>query len=371
MSSPLKILHVEAGRNLYGGALQVLYLLRGLQARGCTNVLVCPHASEISTAATAAADRIYPISLGGDLDLAFVFRLARILRREQPDLVHLHSRRGADLLGGIAARLAGLPCLLTRRVDNPESPAWARIKYRLYQRVVTISEAIRRVLVNEGVEPEKVTCVHSAVDTARYTGDCDHRAFTDTFQIPAGHKVCAVIAQFIERKGHTYLLRAMPRILEVYPQVTFVFFGKGPLETALRQQCDRLGVAGNVRFAGFRNDLERFFGCFDLVVHPADMEGLGVSLLQAAASGVPIVGSNAGGIPEIVRDGVNGFLVPARDADALVEPVLNLLRDSELAKRLGEAGRELAARLFSIDAMVDGNLDVYRRLLAGVRRERA
>jgi glycosyltransferase involved in cell wall biosynthesis len=297
MNRSLKILHVEAGRNLYGGALQVLYLLRGLKQRGCANVLVCPADSEIAAAADAAG-RVYPVAMGGDLDIPFVFRLLRIIRREQPDLVHLHSRRGADLLGGVAARLAGLPTVLTRRVDNPESRRWVNIKYRLYDRVITISEAIRRVLIGEGVDPGKVRCIHSAVDTSRYTGECTREDFATMFNIPPDHRVCAVIAQFIERKGHGYLLRAIPKIVAAYPGVTFVFFGKGPLEQTLREQCNQLGIDAHVRFAGFRDDLADLFGCFDAVIHPADMEGLGVSLLQAAASGVPIVGTDIGAMVE-------------------------------------------------------------------------
>jgi glycosyltransferase involved in cell wall biosynthesis len=135
------------------------------------------------------------------------------------------------------------------------------------------------------------------------------------------------------------------------------------LEAELLGQIAALGLAGRVHLAGFRDDLDNLLGCLDLLVHPATMEGLGVSLLKASSAGVPILASSAGGIPEAVRDGVNGILVPPGDAAALATALGQLLADPALRRRLGEGGRELMRREFSTDAMVEGNLAVYRELL--------
>ncbi|MBN4841714.1 glycosyltransferase, partial [Citrobacter braakii] len=122
----------------------------GLRAAGVDSVLACPPGSAIAGAATAHA-RVHELPMGGDLDLGLVGRLRRLIRAERPDLVHLHSRRGSDVLGALAARLEGVPVVLSRRVDNPESRAWVVLKYRLHDRIVTISEGIRTVLRAEGV----------------------------------------------------------------------------------------------------------------------------------------------------------------------------------------------------------------------------
>lgn len=119
--------------HLYGGARQVLYLLEGLAERGVENLLVVPTGSAVGAKAGSGTARVEYIRMAGDLDLGVILRLYRIIRRESPDLVHLHSRRGADILGGVAARLAGVPALLTRRVDNPESRWLVGAKYRLYR----------------------------------------------------------------------------------------------------------------------------------------------------------------------------------------------------------------------------------------------
>jgi glycosyltransferase involved in cell wall biosynthesis len=358
----LTILHVEAGRHLYGGALQVYYLLCGLKERGCRNILVCPQDSSIAAAAHDAAE-IIALPMGGDLDFGFITRLRRVIREKRPDLVHLHSRRGADMLGGIAARLEKVPVILTRRVDNPESRFIARFKYRLYDKVLTISEGIRQVLIAEGVPAGKVECVHSAVDCARYRPECDHAWFNATFGVEPGDRVIGMVAQFIERKGHRHLLVAISELAREFPRLRVLLFGKGPLEAEVAAQVREFGLESRVHFGGFREDLERVLPCLELLAHPAEMEGLGVSLLQAAACAVPIVASAVGGIPEAVRHGENGLLVPPADPAALTAALAELLRDSVKARRLGDAGRRLVEREFSIAAMVEGNLAAYRRQL--------
>ncbi|MEW5755405.1 MAG: glycosyltransferase [Pseudomonadota bacterium] len=364
MSTPLKILHVEAGQHLYGGALQVFYLLRGLKARGVENILVCPRGSAIAQACQGIAT-VHEVALRGDLDLLFIPRLRRIIKQARPDLVHLHSRRGADTLGGIAARLSGAKCIVSRRVDNPESPFIARLKYRIYDHVVTISEGIRAVLLAEGVPAARVTCVHSAVDKDKFDRPCEREWFAAEFDLAPNTRALAVIAQLIPRKGHRHLLAILPEVLRQHPDVRVLFFGKGPLADELRQAIVQVGVQDQVRLAGFRDDLERVLPCLYGVVHPADMEGLGVSLLQAAAAGVPIIGTQAGGIPEIVRDGVNGYLIPPQSPEALRVALLKLLADEADAQRMGRAGQAIVTAEFSIQAMVAGNLRVYERLLRG------
>jgi len=365
MQKPLRILHVETGMNLYGGALQVHYLLQGLANReDIESVLVCPKDSAIAEAAMGNVKTLHAVPMKGDLDLLFIPRLMSIIKKENPDIIHLHSRRGADILGGIAAKLTGKRCILTRRVDNPENRVWASVKYRFYDRIITISEGIREVLVSEKIPSHKITCVHSAVDVELYSQTCDREWFLKEFGLKETSRVCGTIAQFIDRKGHHFLIRAIPEILKAVPEAVFMFLGKGPMEDQLKSQCRELGIENHVLFAGFRDDLDRIMGCLDLVIHPALMEGLGVSLLQAAAAGVPIVGTRTGGIPEIVRDGVNGYLLPPANVRSITDTVTKIFANRELAANFGENGRAIAFRSFSIESMVGGNLGMYREMMS-------
>ncbi len=359
----MKVLHLEFGRYLYGGALQVFYLLRGLQARGVENVLVCDRGSEIGRQARVIAP-VREIRMAGELDPRIFFQLGTIIRRERPDIVHVHSRRGADLWGGLAAMAQRTPAIITRRVDNPE-PVWlARGKYGMYRQVVTISEGIRDVLLREGIPEEKVICIHSAVDHEKYRVPHDRDWFRREFGFHPQEKVIGTIAQMIPRKGHRYLIEAAPEILAACPTARFLFLGQGPARTEIESLCRQAGLQDKVVFAGFREDLPRILPCLELVVHPALMEGLGVSLLQAAAAGIPMVATRAGGIPEIVRDGENGWLVDGGQPGPLGTRIIEILRDSSLARRFGENGRRIVEEEFSIERMVAGNAAVYASLLA-------
>jgi len=365
----MHILHIETGRNLYGGALQVLYLLRGLREKGVENILVCTAGSDICRTAAPYAD-VRAMPMKGELDLPFGVRLVRLTKACGPDIIHVHSRRGADLWGALAARCRRVPAVITRRVDNPEPALMARLKYRFYDRIVTISEGIRRVLLSEGIPKDKIVCVPSGVDHQRYRQPCDRRWFQREFDLLPTHRTIAMIAQFIPRKGHRILIEAARQILVSWPDARFLLFGKGPLEKEIQRLCEHNRIADKVIFGGYRDDLERILPCLDLLVHPAEMEGLGVSLLQAAAAGIPIVASRVGGIPEIVHDGLNGYLVEAGDVSGLTGRVTTILAEPEKARRLGSAGLKMVQSLFSTGAMVNGNLSVYRDVLSNKKNRR-
>jgi glycosyltransferase involved in cell wall biosynthesis len=358
----MKILHVEGGSRLYGGAQQVLYLLEGLAARGHANLLACPAGCALGEDAAPFAE-VHGLPMHGDADLTIAWRLAGLIRTHKPDLVHLHSRIGADLWGGVAARLTATPVVHTRRVDNPEPRALVALKYRLHDRVIAISEGIGRVLLSEGLPPAKLRVVRSAVDWARFQTPCARETVEARLGVTAGALLAGVIAQLIPRKGHRFLLAALPDLVRIHPSLRVLFFGQGPLEAELRDQIAALGLTEQVRFVGFRDDLHELLPCLDLLVHPATLEGLGVSLLQAASAGVPILASRTGGIPEAVRDWINGILVPPGDIHALGAALKRLLADTALRRRLGKGGRDLMRREFSIDVMVEGNLAVYGELL--------
>lgn len=369
----MKVLHVESGMYLYGGALQVVFLLRGLGTLGVECQLAAPVGSAVAEAGAPHAARVHAMPMRGDADVGLVGRLREVIRRERPDLVHLHSRRGSDLWGGLAARLEGVPAVLSRRVDNPEAPFWARRKYRLYDRVVAISEGIRRVLVAEGVPASHVACVRSAVDTQQYRPGREALGwFRGEFGLADDELTIGMVAQFIARKGHQTLLDAMPAVIAAQPRVRVLLFGQGPETEPVRQRVQGSPLLSrHVMLAGFRRDLDRVLPCLDVLAHPASMEGLGVSLLQAAACGVPLVGARAGGIPEIVRPGVNGELIEPGDAAALAAALSKLLASEDLRRAYGAAGRAWVEAEFSIDAMVRGNLAVYESVLAARRSLKA
>ncbi|QSA96243.1 glycosyltransferase [Methylococcus sp. EFPC2] len=358
----MKVLHVEMGRYLYGGARQVAYLLDGLAQYPGEHVLACAQGAEIAGAIRNPAVKVCPLKFKGDLDLGFIPRLRQLIRLEKPDLLHIHSRRG-DMLGAWAGWLENRPMIHSRRVDNPPGRFDLRRKFPLFRTIVTISEGIRQVLLQAGVPAEKVRCIPSAVDTELYRPECDKASFLAEFGLRGGSPVLATVAQLIPRKGHTVLFDALPAVLARHPDVQVLIFGQGPLQEELQRSVRERGLDATVRFAGFRSDLPRIMPCFDILVHPAWMEGLGVSLLEAAACGVPIVACRAGGIPEAVRDGVNGYLVEPGDSRGLAEALLKLLDKPDRGRSYGAEGRSLVLQHYSIARMVRDNDRTYREIL--------
>ncbi len=358
----MRILHLEAGRHLYGGAAQVRTLIDGLGAARVDNVLVCPPGSAL--AAQPPAGRVAPVAMHGELDIGMLPRLVRMIRAEQPDLVHVHSRRGADLYGGVAAAIAGVPAVLTRRVDAAE-PRWlARLKYRPYATVVALSRAIEAQLAAAGVDDMRLRRIPSAVDTGLYRPDPAARErLLAAFGLRSDALVVAVVAQLIERKRHRRLLAVLPDLVRSEPRLRVLCFGRGPLEQGLAREIDERGLAQVVTLAGFRSDLPQLMSGLDLVVHPAEREGLGLALLEAAAAGVPVVACAAGGVPDVVEHGVTGALVPVGDAAALRAAIEQLLAAPDERRRLGAAARVRAERRFGVAGMVAAHVSLYERVL--------
>jgi len=352
--------HVETGRHLYGGARQVLTLIRGLTARGHRCTLVCPHASAIAAAARREGFTVHDMSMVGAFDISFAWRLVGFVRRIRPDLVHVHSRRGADTFGGIAARFAGVPAVLSRRVDSADLPGFGRLKYAPYRRVIAISSCIREQLAALGVPAAKLRLVRSAVAGAAERASA--AAFRDEFNLSADAFPIAVVAQLIPRKGHRYFLEAVAALRDAHPEIRVILFGTGPLQAELAAQVNSLGLGGTVHMVGYHPDLARFIGHFELLVHPAEREGLGIAVLEAQAAGVPVVGFRAGGLVEAVADGKTGLLVPPGDVSALTGAIRQLVENDAQRAQFTAAGPAFITDHFGVDAMVEGNLAVYGEL---------
>ena len=358
----MKVIHVETGMNLSGGAQQVLYLVQGLGRLGVDNVLVCAEGSEVSNRVTREC-KVHAVKMRSDVDLGFINRMRRVIRDEKPDLVHVHSRRGADPLAAIAARLARVPVVLTRRVANPERRWVAKYKYRLYRTIVVISEGIREMLDSQGIDAGKIRLVFSAVDRRRFKPEPDREALNAELNIDNSKRLIGVVAQLTRRKGHRVLLDAMPAVIERHPDILILCCGKGDEEETLTQEIKRRGLDAHIRLLGFRDDVEKILPCCELSLHPSLVEGLGGAALQAGACGVATIASDVGGLPEAISDQRTGLLVKSGDAAALASAMNRLLEDDDLRIRFAEAGPAYVGERFSITTMVRDNLAVYKEVL--------
>lgn len=361
-----KTLHIELGARRLGGSMQAFYLLRELKRRGYRAAFVCAQGGPLHRMAEEAGIQVYPIRFGGDFDLTLIPKLRRIIREYRPDLIHIHSRKGADTLGALAARLAGkAKVIIARRVDDPlRRNVFNRLRFGpLCDQVVAVSKGIVAELVKGGVDPGKISQVYSAIQAQDYQKPADPARVRAGLGLAPSGRVVVVISQLIKRKGHRFLFAAAPQILAAHPDTQFLILGEGELHDELQRQVRELGIERQVIFAGYRNDIGEILNVVDVLVHPATMEGFANVAMQAMAAEVPVVSSAVGGMPESVRDGVSGILVPPGDPQALAAAVNRLLGDEELRRRLGRQGKGIVESEFTVEAMVEGNLRVYRKLL--------
>lgn len=359
----MNILHIEAGRRIYGGAKQVLYLLQRLVEVDQDNqhVLVCTKGSEVASAAQriGGIDCI-EIQWRGDLDALVVTKIYSIIKNKRIDLVHVHSRRGAEWFAGISARLAGVDAICTRRVDNPE-PTWvAQNKFSLYSTVYCISKGIERVVNSLGVEHTQV--IRSAVDTDEFAHQADREWFEREFKIKSHDLVIANFAQMIPRKGQVHLIRYFDKLCQKHRHLQLMLFGKGKTEQELRRQAALSTHPERIHFPGFRHDVARILPNIDILAHPANAEGLGVILLQAASSKVACVGMRAGGVPEAIADEKTGYVVDNGNHEQFIHALELLITNETLRQKMGDEGRKRMVTEFSISAMTEAYLMAYQQL---------
>lgn len=359
----MRVVHIETGRHFYGGAQQVIWLMRGLRSAGIDCQLVCPPESDIQVAAERDGISVSPIACAGDHDLRFALNLRKLLCEDPPDLVHCHSRRGADFLGGWAARSARIPAVLSRRVDNPESHWIAELRYRPFRKVIAISENIASVLTRGGFDWSRLAVIRDAVDVDCINPDVDRSVLYDEFNIPAKAFAIAVVAQLIPRKGHRFILDVLPGLCAVHPYIKVVFFGEGEGEEMLRALARKLGLSATVQFAGFRHDLDDYLAAFDLMVHPAEREGLGVAMLKGAAAGLPVIAFDIPAAGEVVLHSRTGVLVPRGDLTGLQNAIELMIDEPEYRHELGRAGQQRMRNEFSVRTMVESHIELYEQIL--------
>ena len=363
----IRTLHLETGRQLLGVAMQTKHLVHGLEERGVPALLVCPDNGELYRAATREGLDVQGVRYRGDHDLTLVLKLSRIIRSAKPDIVHLHSRRGADILGALAAKWAGHPNVITtRRVDNPISAGVLNgfCIGKIPKAIVCVSDGISSVMKEAGFPSDKITVIHSAVDASAYDSALSKwEARRILGVLPASPLLC-VIGQLITRKGHHVLLDALPSLRNKFKDIRVLIVGSGAVRSRLEAQVHKLNLDGCVQFMGFRSDISTILRASDLLVHPALREGFANVGLQAMASGIPVVTTSVGGMPEMVQHEITGLVVPPGDSKTLAQAIEELLSNPGRRSMMGRLGQDIVRESFSVEKMVDSNLALYQKVLA-------
>jgi glycosyltransferase involved in cell wall biosynthesis len=363
----LSLFHIDAGKEWRGGQRQSLFLVSELKRQGYSVEFVVQPDSPLHAKAVEAGLPVLPVRMRSEFDPLAVLRLARQMKKRGCRLAHFHDAHGLAV-GASAAHRAGVPLrFISRRVDFPLK---SRVKYtREIDAVIAISEGVRKVLLSSGIPPSLVYVIPSGIDFSPFEKVASRDFLRREFSFGPDDYLVGIVAALEDHKGHAYLLQASKTVKEKAPKVKFIVVGTGSLRMELDRQAHDLGVEDIVFFLGFRDDVPRILASLDLFVLSSHHEGMGSSLLDAMASRLPIVATQAGGIPEVVKDRETGLLVPPRDAGELARAILEIYGDRELAARLAERGYEVVHRQFSAEAMAGRMVDLYERFAArkGIR----
>ena len=362
-------LHIDTARTWRGGQNQVLLTVLGLRARGHRTVLVAHPGGELARRASEGHDLIR-LAPAHEVDFAAAFRLARVLRDLAPEVIHAHDPHAVSMA---SMALSTLPerrrpaLIIARRVDfHLKRNAFSRWKYKQVDAAICSSNAIRAMVIEDGIPEESAFTVCEGVQVDRIQALPAADLHKELWLAP-GAPTIGNIAALVPHKGQRYLVDAAAVVVRAIPDAHFLIFGEGELRQALTRQIKHLGLEHRVSLVGFRPDILALLKGLDVFVMSSITEGLGTSILDAMAASKPVVATTAGGIPEAVADGVTGLLVPPHRADALADAMLRLLRDEALRRRMGEAGLARVRALFSVDRMIDGTLAVYERVVGRLR----
>ncbi len=305
--------------------------------------------------------------LAGRFNVQWFRACFRLLRRERVALIHAHEF-SAILCGWIVAMLAGVPFVATVHGKNY---FWEklrrRVAYRLVSRqgtMVVVSQDLKRFVCDKvGVAEKRVQVIYNGVAPAQTVSDEEVWKCKAELGVLGCYPVLGVVGSLYPVKGHRFFLEAMPELLRRWPQARLLVIGRGELDVALKEQAQQLAIGANVHFLGMRQDVPRLLSVLDAFVLPSLSEGLSLALLEAMASGKPVVATLVGGNPELIDHGRTGFLVQPENANDLAANLVKLLSDPGMMQQFGRQAAGRVQQHFSMGQMVDRYRNLYARSL--------
>ena len=388
MPEPIKVVRVIARLNMGGPALHVTYLADGLRGRGYDTTLVAGSLARGEDSMEFVADELGVNverlqGLRRDIspvrDVIAVVRLAQLIRRERPTILHTHTAK-AGAVGRIAALLAGdaRPPIVVhtyhghvlRGYFGPLRTFGFRLLERWLARVTTsliaVSPEVRDDLVRLGVAPrEKFTVVRLGIELEQRIADRDGREETRrVLGIAPERFMVGWIGRMTGVKRTSDVLLAFKRLRQRGVDACLCMVGDGPEREQVERRAHELGIMRDTLFLGYQEEVAPFYAAFDAMILPSGNEGTPVSAIESLAAGRPVVATRVGGVPDVVRDGEDGFLVDLGAVDQLADSLERLAEDPALRDAMGNAGRARVLSRYSVRRLVDDVDRLYRTLLA-------
>lgn len=305
---------------------------------------------------------IESVPLQSIFDFGTVMKIVRICKKWNIHLIHTDSRR-TDIIGCIASKLIGIPIVSTCHAviaTCTREKILQKIQlfcYRFFDKIIVPSN-YTKYFITGGREQGNICTIYNGIRIPK-----PNPILEDEIGLKLLSPYVIYVGTISDEKGLNYLLEAFSQIVSKIRRINLVIVGQGPQTIKFKNRVRDLNLGNSVFFVGFQEDIESYIYCSEFLVHPSLSETFSLVLLEAMALGKSVIATRVGGIPEIVKNGINGLLVKPRNSGQLVRAMINLLEDETKRKRMGEAGRNLFLQNFASEKMVHGTEAIYSKIL--------
>lgn len=359
----IKILHTEWSDGFGGQEKRILSEIIGLKQRGYSVSLACRQNSTIRKYAELYGIKTYLLPFSCLYDIRSIFLLVKVLKKERFDIVNTHSSVDS-WIGGIAAKIAKVPVLIrTRHLDTPCKRDILHFIHYLPDMYITCGETMRKNLIEKyGFPEDKTVSIPTGISEEFFNvkRDPDMKV---KYGLDRNSIVITNVGILRRVKGHETTLRAVRSVVKHFPNAKFLLVGEGPYRKTLEDITYTLGVKQYVVFTGFIENIPEVYSFTDVAILSSWSEGIPQSILQAMAAGVPVVATNVGGVPEIVRQEETGLLVNPGDYEGLASGIIKILKNPSFAAGLVKNAKELVKKEYSVEGMLNKIEALYAELL--------
>jgi len=354
----IKVLHIVLGLKVGGLERFVLDLIDSY-SQDIIPVIVCLE-SRGELGEQLGGLEIVELSKTPGISLRIVKQLVHLIHQHNIDIIHTHNP-GPHFYGALSGFFTGRPVIHTKHGRNyptEKKKVWLnRISSWLTDKVVAVSKDAADVCIDIELLPaSKVTVILNGINTDVFTPSAVTEKCSTETRI-------GIVARLASEKDHQTLLHAIKLLSASDALFHLDIIGDGPLKNDLETTVEKLGIGAYVTFHGMKYDVHEFLRNLDIFVLSSTTEGISLTLLEAMSTELPVVATDVGGNPEVVADGVTGFIVPPQDPEAMAEKLLLLVRDEELRRQMGQAGRERVLERFSITETTERYEELYRSVL--------
>lgn len=362
----MNILHISTPLNWRGGEQQLAYLISELEEPRTHHIILCSSGSVMQEYCIQNKIDHYTVKRSGALNFRWPRRIKEICRERGIDLIHLHDAHAhtSGVLSGLLFKNR-VRMVLSRKVDFPVGNSFFsqfKYNYRSIRRIICVSHKVKEVLAESIKDKNKLITIYDGIDLKKFDLNQRGNLLRSSLNIPLHHTIIGNVAAIAPHKDYFTFVNTARLLLEQGLNATFLIIGDGPERKEIENYITACNLNDKIKLLGFRNDIPAILPELDVFLMTSKTEGLGSSILDAFACKVPVVATEAGGIPEIVKDGWSGMLAPVKDASKLAAKVQLVINDSSLRNRLtANAFAELSN--FSKEQMALKTLMVYQQVL--------